>query len=226
MSRVQFNLLPDVKLDYDRSKAAEKRVLSMAALASGVLFGIFLLLFLSVNGIQRKMMSDADKNITTLSQQIKNLPNIEKILTVQNQLVSLPSLHQKKHITSRLFDYLPQLTPPNAGITKLTMSTGNDTMTVTGTADSVQTVNTFVDTIKAATYTTSTSKTAVKAFSNVVLGSISRDNKGSSYTINSNFDPVLFQNGQTVTLTVPQGLSTQSLNPTLFTGQNTNPGGQ
>lgn len=214
---IQFNLLPDVKLEYEQTKANQKKITAIAFIASAACLGLFLISFLAVGGLQHKQLNDADKKITDTNNQIKAIPNIQTILTVQNQLNSLPNLTAQKHITSRLFDYLPKLTPPNAGITDLIVDTTANNISVTGTADTVQTVNTFVDTLKTANYTTGSSKATLPAFSDVILGTINRDSSGSNYTLTANFDPALFSSGETVSLNVPQ-LTTQSLSQNLFTG--------
>lgn len=227
MASIQFNLLPDIKLEYERAKANQQKVSVIAFAASAACLGLFLISFLTVGGLQHKQLSDADKKITETNNRIKTIPNIQNMLTVQNQLNSLPNLMAQKHITSRLFDYLPKLTPPKAGITDLIVDTSTNSVSITGVADTVQTVNTFVDTLKAANYTAGTnSKTTIPAFSAVILGTVNRDSSGSNYTITANFDPALFSGGQSVTLNVPQ-LTTQSLSQSLFTGSgNTNKAGQ
>lgn len=217
MSSIQFNLLPDVKLEYEQAKSNQKRVTTLAATASAICFGLFLLSFLTVGGLQHKQLSDADKKITQTNAKTQAIPNIQTILTVQDQLNALPNLNAQKHIMSRLFDYLPKLSPPKSGINDLTVDTAGNTISISGAADSVQTVNTFVDTLKTASYSLGTSKTNLPAFNNVILGSVNRDSSGSTYTITAGFDQALFNASQTITLNVPQ-LTTQNLNQSLFTG--------
>lgn len=216
MSSIQFNLLPDVKVEYEQAKSNQKKVSVIAFGISAVCVGLFILSFLSVNGLQHKLLSDADSKMTNLNSQIKAVPNVQNIITVQNQLTALPSLAAKKHVMSRLFDYLPQVVPPKAGISDLVADTTLNTITITGVADSVQTVNAFVDTLKNAQYTTATTKTPLPAFSNIVLTSINRDSSGAAYTLTATYDPALFAANQTITLSVPQ-LTTPNLSQ-LFTG--------
>ena len=45
---------------------------------------------------RRKACSDADKDIKTYSDQLKAIPNIDKILTVQNQLNTLTAFMMTK----------------------------------------------------------------------------------------------------------------------------------
>ncbi len=211
MSVVQFNLLPDVKLEFNRAQRQKRVVYGLSALACLVVLVIFIISFLSVDVLQKKLLNDANNQINNYSQKLKSIPNIEKILTIQNQLGALPSLHQNKHIVSRLFNYLPELTPSKINLGKLTLDTSANTMEFVGTADSVETVNKFVDTIKFTTFTTSTNSNSTQAFSNVVLTSIDRNDKEATYTIDTSFDPALFNATQSVSLKVPQETTTRSV---------------
>ncbi len=79
---------------------------------------------------------------------IQSQPQITRVLTVQNQLKTLVTLHENKHVTSRVFDYLSQVTPPNANLARLSIDYGLNIITIDATADSAATVNKFVDTLK------------------------------------------------------------------------------
>jgi Tfp pilus assembly protein PilN len=227
---VQFNLLPDIKLEFDRAQRTKRLVYTLSALATGTAIALFVVSFLSVNVLQKKLLNDANADIKNYSQKLKSIPDLEKVLTVQNQLNSLPGLHQKKHVTSRLFTYLPELTPTNINIGKLTLDTTANTISITGTADKVETINKFVDTLKFTAYTVGSDQSkSVKAFSNVILTKVDRNEKKASYTIDASFDPVLFDASSSVTLAVPHEITTRSVintpsadNP-LFNGQTGKP---
>ena len=223
MSAVQFNLLPDVKLEYNRAQRQKRLVNGISAIVVLVVLGIFLISFISVDILQKKLLDNANNDITTYSQKLKSIPDIEKILTVQNQLSSLPAMHQKKHISSRLFTYLQQVTPSKISIGKLDIDTTANTIEIVGTADTVESVNKFVDTLKFTNYTASPvntdsgqnsssgSNNAQPAFTNVILSKVNRDDKGANYTIDAGFAAALFDASQNVTLTVPQEVTTRSV---------------
>lgn len=199
---VQFNLLPDIKLEFDRQQRVKKLVFTLEFLTSAVVIVIFIISFFSVNILQKKLLNDANADINNYSQKLKAIPNFEKILTIQNQLNSLPTLHQQKHYMSRLLSYLPQVTPANVHIGKLSADTTASTISITGTADTVQSVNKFVDTLKNSNYVidgvnskadcdkqsgkwlSDTSQCTKLAFSNIILTKIDRDDKKAIYTIN------------------------------------------
>jgi Tfp pilus assembly protein PilN len=209
---VQFNLLPDVKLEFNRAQRAKRLVYGVSMLAAGTVLAIVVISFLIVNVLQRQLISSANNDIKTYSSKLKSIPDLEKVLTIQNQLKSLPSLHTGKHVTSRIYTFLPQVTPAKVFIGQVTLDADGGTMSINGTADSVASVNTFVDTLKFTNAVIGGDNNNKKpAFTNVVLSSIGRTEKNASYTIDTNFDSSLFDGSQNVTLDVPKEVTTRSV---------------
>jgi hypothetical protein len=106
-------------------------------------------------------------------------------------------------------------------------------MQISGTADSQQATNTFIDTLKFTTYKVNDQDQAKSAFPSVVETSFGVSATGSSYGLTVQFDPILFSNnlnGKTPVLTVPKKTTTRSVmdNPAnLFNGtDSSNTGGQ
>lgn len=215
MSKVQFNLLPDSKLSFNREQHIKKLVYTIAIIASAVSIVAFLLMLGLVDGVQKKLMSDAAAKVDKSSSQLQAL-KVDRIITVQSQLEALPALHQNKHITSRIFAYLPKITPPNVSINKLDLDLTNNTMTISGTADSQKAVNTFVDVLKYATYTVGSQTAPAPAFQNVVESGFNLNVSSVGYTVNLQFDPKLFTNtakdaqGKVITPTISVSNTTSS----------------
>lgn len=206
---IQFNLLPDVKIQYIKAKSMKRLVMLAASFIAAFSLFIVISLFM-VNVFQSKHLSDLNKDIKTDSAKLQSTPNLAKILTVQNQLLSLPGLHAKKPVSSRLFAYVTKLTPSKASISSLDIDFIAGTLKVVGAADKLETVNQFVDTLKFTEYSKGTSTTKAKAFSNVVLKSFGRDDKGASYTIELKFDPVIFDVANEINLIIPDRITTRS----------------
>jgi len=204
---IQFNLLPDVKLEFIKARRLKRLVLLSSVGLSALSLFILILVLVSVDVVQKKSLSDLNKDIKSNTQQLKNTPNLDKILTVQNQLNTLTSLHDQKVVSSRLFTYISQITPAGVTISSLNVDFVQNTMTMTGAAPDLVAVNRFIDTIKATQYTTDSNNTPTKAFSSVVLNSFSRGEVGgtATYGTNFSFDPAIFSNTQKVSLTVPSG---------------------
>lgn len=215
---IQLNLLPDLKLEYIRAQRQRRMVLTVAVLASLTAIAV-LVLMLVVDFAQKKHLSDLTRDINSESSQLEKQPQIGKILTVQNQLESLTSLHSSKPAAANLFDYLNQVTPAQVAITNFTVDFTQQSATITGTADSLASVNKYVDTLKFTTYTTDSDTKAVPAFSNVVLSGFGvASTQGSAaasgvanYSITLAYDRNIFDITQKAKLTVPPEITTRSV---------------
>jgi hypothetical protein len=205
---IQFNLLPDVKLEYIRAQRTKRMVVGISVLVTAAALAILIILSVTVFVFQKEHMNHLSADITKYGKDLQSTKDLNKILTVQDQLGALTSLHEQKPETNRLIPYIKQLTPAAASISNLSLDFSADTMTITGSADSLQTVNQFVDTLKFTTYNQGNQNP--KAFSGVVLSSFGRADKGASYTITLSFVPDIFDNTKTIELTVPNIITTRS----------------
>ncbi len=200
---IQFNLLPAVKQEYINARRTKQFVILISFVASAAAIAIMLLLLITVDIVQKKSLSDANSDIKRYSAQLKAIPDLDKILTVQNQLNTLTSLHEQRPVVSRTFTYLSQLTPGTVSISSYAADYTANTMTIAGEASSLDQVNVYADTMKATSYKTDASSTPKKAFNSVVLSSFGRDSKGATYTLSIGFDPAIFSGQNEATLNVP-----------------------
>lgn len=208
---IQFNLLPDIKQQYLKAQRQKHMVTFIATLATLAAVGVFVVLLLVVQVWQKKSISDLNGDIKKYSNQLSSTNDFNKILTVQNQLTSMSALHDKKAVASRMFEYTTQLTPSAATISKLSLDFDQSTISISGSADSLATVNTYVDTLKFTKFTTNgDTQQSGNAFSAVVLSSFGRTATDTTYTITAKFDPVIFSEAQSATLTVPKITTTRS----------------
>lgn len=230
---IQLNLLPDVKLEYIKAQKSRRLVLSVAVLVSIVAIAILLVL-LGVDGLQKKHLNDLNSDISSETNKLQQEPQISKVMTVQNQLESLTALQAGKPAASRLFDYLNEVTPVQVSINSLSADFTQQTVSITGTADTLASVNKYVDTLKYTNYTTDSNPTKTNAFSNVVLSSFGLNSgtadpaQAASYTITLSYDTNIFDITQSVKLSVPSLVTTRSQldQPTdLFKASTTNPSG-
>lgn len=207
---IQFNLLPDVKLEYIKARRIKRIVIVVSALVAATVLTIFIALFMVVRVFQKQHLGNLNTDIQRDSTKLQNTPELNRILTVQNQLSSLPELHSEKPVASRLSGYLSQLTPTQVSISKLNIDFSTNTMILTGATDSLGTINKYVDTIKFTDFTTADATKQGKAFSDVVLTNYGRDDKSATYQIDLTFNPAIFDSASEVTLTVPRIITTRS----------------
>ena len=111
---IQFNLLPDVKINFIKAQRTKRAVMGISLIASAAALVIFVMLLLTVHVFQKKNMNDLTKDIASSSKELRQTPNLSKMLTVQSQLNSLTGLHDAKPSTSRMFSFMNQLTPTDA----------------------------------------------------------------------------------------------------------------
>jgi Tfp pilus assembly protein PilN len=206
---IQLNLLPDIKVTYIKAKKAKRMVIGIAVLAVAVSLTL-LVVMASAAVFQKKHISDLNKDIKSYETNLQSTDDLAKILTIQNQLNSLPGLYEQRPVTSRLFGYVQATTPTQVSIAKLTLDFSESSLSVEGTADSLESVNRYVDTLKFTTFTVKDSDEKKNAFTNVILSSFNRDSKAAVYTVTFNFEPMIFDSSKEVTLNVPKTITTRS----------------
>jgi hypothetical protein len=213
---IQLNLLPDVKLEYLKAQRLRRQMFTISFLVTAFAL-VLLIVLLGASSLQKKHLSDLNKDITTESNQLKNKPDIDKILTVQNQLNSLTALHAGKPAASRLTTYLNDTTPTQVSISQFSIDFTTQGVTITGTAENLSSVNKYVDSLKYTTYSVDGGD-STKAFSDVVLSSFSLNSANGStsngqqanYSITLLYDPVIFDITQNVDLSVPTTTTTRA----------------
>lgn len=226
MSKVQFNLLPPSKMKVVSARTEANAVTKKVMLATAICAALFILLLIYTAFIQRAVISSTKNSITAKTAELQKTPNLNTILTVENQLQTAASLHEQQHDTSRIFKYLVKLTPVRASVSNLDLQTTDNSLKISGTADSAGTVNAFIDSLKYAQYKIGNSA-PVNAFSSVVEDGFSISGKTVNYSLSASFDPQLFANNLadsaghliTPTLIVPASTTTRTNNPgSLFGG--------
>lgn len=210
---IQFNLLPDVKIEYLKARRVKRLVMLASAIVTGVTMTIMILLIMAVHVVQKNHLKNLRADIKTKSEELRQEPDLSKILTVQQQLGSLDGLHQNKPAAERLGAYLSQVTPRDIRISHFSADFDARTMTFDGTAPSLKAVNQFIDTLKFTTY--KSGDLSGNAFSAVVLASFSRteqtkDDNPATYQITLTYDQTIMSGAENVALVVPQTTTTRS----------------
>lgn len=202
----QINLIPDLKSEHLKAQRTRNTVISISLLVSGGFVALVVILFLHVNVNQRNHSNNLRDHINELSEEYSSIEDLDKVVTVQRQLESLPSLHDEKPLVSRLPQYLSVITPENIELSEVDLNLEEGLATITGNGTNVTAVNVFTDTIKNATYKLeSNPDNEERPFTNVILDTITTDDETSIFEIKLSFDPLLFTSHEKITLTVPEG---------------------
>ncbi len=214
---IQLNLLPDVKAQYIKSERTRRTAILISLIVIVASFGLVALMGSVVYGAQKIALASSNKKIDQLSTELKNTKDIEKMLTVQSQLGSLDELHNGKTVNSRLFTYLTQIIPNKVQLSSVDVNLTENTAVITGTSDGLQSNNVLVDTLKFTKYQLEGSQDQTQAFSDVVLTSFSRDDKGANFVISLKYDPALFSaNSDNIQLILKQEVTTRLNQPNVL----------
>lgn len=194
---IQINLLPDVKSNYIKAQRSKRLIIISAVLVSAVAVGLLAIvggIYATQKLVLSQLDSSIDKNIKTL----QTTADLDKVLTIQNQLGALDKLHGDKPVSSRLLDILMRTTPNEVQVSSVSLNFADSTIAVNGTATNLLAVNKYVDTLKFAKYTTdSAPDQQTKAFSSVVLSSFNSADDEATYAITFKFDPAIFSGTNT-----------------------------
>ncbi len=229
---IQLNLLPDLKKEFVKSQKNKAFVMSMSLLVTIGAIGLSALLFVYVNFIQTVQVNLATDDIKQKTATLKKVQDIDKYLTIQNQLSSIPQLHDAKGAYSRLFTFLNVLNPSppnNINLNNLQVVEGEKSITFTGTTATFQTLNVFVDTLKNAEVSYkapgATDPVSDKMFPQVLVQSSGLSKQSGAnvvtFTVKAVYnDPVFDVRNTEVVAKVPNIITTSSVtgSPTLFNG--------
>lgn len=211
---IQFNLLPDVKLEYIKARRTKRMVMLVSTVVASISIAITVILFIGTNILQRQHLTNLDKDIKRDSHHLEEEEDLDKILTVQNQLGVLDQLHAQKPAAARLGTYLSQIVPEDVTISQMEVNFTENTIIFDGSAPSLSAVNRFIDTLKFTTYKVDDDDGG--AFSSVVLSSFGRSDEQAAsgdpttYQITLSYNPLIFNIEQAVELVVPKTTTTRS----------------
>jgi len=110
---ISLNLLPDVKKDLLRVRRERNLVVSISVVVVGASIGVLLLLSgtLGVLVATKALMENGIKNDEQMIKQAQKKKQLDKYITIQNQLKQIGKLKSDQQVYSRLMDYLTQLNP-------------------------------------------------------------------------------------------------------------------
>jgi Tfp pilus assembly protein PilN len=206
---IQFNLLPDIKVEFNKTRRLKRSLIGASFLALGVAVVLVIATF-SMTVAQKRHIGNLDKDIVRLETEIKDTEDLDRKLTVQNQLNSLPALFDGRPAVSRLPVYIDQVTPVGVELTDLTYDFALNTIEYEGKSQGFDLINKFVDALKFTTFSVEGGDSNLRAFKDVIYSDFGRDDKAASFTIKMTYDPAIFDQTKKVSLNVPSGITTRS----------------
>lgn len=209
---IEINLLPDIKRQYLKSQRVKRYFLLGAFGTSALSIGIVVIVWLFTVS-QNVHLGNLQDDIESGVDELQKVEDLNKVVTVQNQLSVIESLHDQKPEAALLFDYLSQLTPQEVDLGAVEFDFTDFSLEITGLGSSLKEINRFADVLKNAEYTTKDITEPVLAFSAVTLSSSGASDEGgrTSFKLTMFFDETIFDNNADgLALSVPAKISTQS----------------
>lgn len=156
---IEINLVPDVKQELIHAQRVRLSVISLAVTASIIAVAVVVVLGLIYGGM--KISSRVlDSQITEKSKRLSSVNDIDKTLTIQNQLAQIGPIHDSSHVTSRIFGVLVPISaqgaPNQIQYTNVTVDTAESVVTVQAQTSQYSGLDTFKKTLASTQFKYST----------------------------------------------------------------------
>ena len=133
---IEINLLPDVKRELLKTRAMRNRVISMSFLVGGASIAAVVVLALILGS---QIAAEAVQNgvIKDKNDKLMAVEDLNKVVTIQNQLTKINEQHSRKKINSRIFDVVTAVNPVapnNVSFSDIKVNPESKTITLEGSA--------------------------------------------------------------------------------------------
>lgn len=135
---IQINLVPDVKLELIKAQRHRNAVVSISiiAMVAAVIVVVLLGVVIGAQAVRRNIVTESIKEA---DKSFRGMQDIEKTVTVKNQLESIQSTHDQKTMTSRIFDLLAEAsakgTDNSVSMTSFSIDTETQTISLLAQTD-------------------------------------------------------------------------------------------
>ena len=161
---IEINLIPDVKQELIRAQRTRSTVITGSIFVGIVSVAVVVILAVYVFGVQTARNLFADSSISSGIKKLQNVSDLQKTLTIQNQLSKITALNGNKKVDSRIFDVLGAVIPPapnDIKISSISINSSVRTIAIEGQAlNSYSAVEIFKKTIEGAVLKYTEDKTA------------------------------------------------------------------
>ena len=133
---IEINLLPNVKRELLKTRAMRNRVISISFLVGGVSIATVVVLAL-ILGSQFAAEAVQNRVIKDRNDKLMAVEDLNKVVTIQNQLTKINEQHSRKKINSRIFDVVTAVNPVapnNVSFSDIKVNPESKTITLEGSA--------------------------------------------------------------------------------------------
>lgn len=129
---IQINLLPDIKRQHLRAQRTRNIVIAISMLLSAIAVGVVVVMYLGL-GATKVITSTTIQSNKDLYKEISETDDINKLVTIQNQLTKIENLQNNRSVNSRMFAVLEAIAPKapaKVSFTSVTISPSESLMTI------------------------------------------------------------------------------------------------
>ena len=133
---IEINLLPNVKRELLKTRVMRNRVISISFLVGGASIAAVVVLAL-ILGSQIAGEAVQSGVIKDKNDKLMAVEDLNKVVTIQNQLTKINEQHSRKKINSRIFDVVTAVnpvTPNNVSFSDIKVNPESKTITLEGSA--------------------------------------------------------------------------------------------
>ena len=133
---IEINLLPNVKRELLKTRAMRNRVISISFLVGGASIATVVVLAL-IFGSQIAAEAVQSGVIKDRNDKLMAVEDLNKVVTIQNQLTKINEQHSGKKINSRIFDVVTAVNPVapnNVSFSDIKVNPESKTITLEGSA--------------------------------------------------------------------------------------------
>ena len=133
---IEINLLPNVKRELLKTRAMRNRVISISFLVGGASIAAVVVLALILGS---QIAAEAVQNgvIKDRNDKLMAVEDLNKVVTIQNQLTKINEQHSGKKLNSRIFDVVTAVNPVapnNVSFSDIKVNPESKTITLEGSA--------------------------------------------------------------------------------------------
>ncbi len=118
---IEINLIPDVKRELLQAQRMRATVISVSIITSIAAVGVVVALLLYIFGVQNVRGIVVDNQIKDRNSELEKTEDLTKMLTIQNQLAKITELNGQKVMSSRVFNTLSSVIPPEPNDVKVSL---------------------------------------------------------------------------------------------------------
>lgn len=148
---IQINLIPEFKVAIIKARAVRFKVIAVSIAACIISISTVLVFVIYTYGVQALSENNISDQLKLEQTKIESVKDLTQLLTIQNQLSTIPKIHNSMSINSRIFEILTGI-QKNTGnelvYSSVNVDSKNSTISLAGQVPSYSSYEIFLKSIK------------------------------------------------------------------------------